>query len=225
MKVFTSLMLVVAGTAAVILAGCGDDHGMMSRESALVARTIPSAGESAYDPAAPIHIKFNAVMDTSRFHERFFFLDASLHDGMYDSLGQGTMSDSTMAICDSMARGMMGGGMDQIMGMMGGRHGDMERDGFGSDMMDRMMMNTMDDDGHMSDTAAFYRSMHERGQRGRFEWNVTLDSCVFTPDAPMMGGNDYVIMMRTMGQSMRGGQHGDMLGNEVQDIMIRFRTR
>lgn len=212
MRVFTSLMLVVAGTTALILAGCGDDNGMTSRESALVARTVPSAGETAYDPAAPIHIKFSTAMDTSRFHERFFFLDASMHDGTHDSLGQGTMSDSTMAICDSMARGMMGGGMDQMMGMMDGMMGS---------MMDGMMGGGL----HRGDTAALYRGMHERAQGGQFQWNAMRDSCVFTPDAPMMSDRDYVIMMRSMAQSMHNGQHGMLTNGDAEDMMIRFHTR
>lgn len=225
MKVLTSLMLVAAGATAIALVGCGDDNGMTSRESTLVARTIPSSGEVEYDPGAPIHIKFNTAMDTSRFHDRFFFLDASMHDAMHDSLGQGMMSDSTMATCDSMARGMMGEGMDQMMGMMGGRYGNMDRNGHGSDMRDPMMMNMTGGNNHMDDTAAFYRGMHERRQRGQLQWNATLDSCVFTPDAPMMGDRDYVIMMRSMGGQMHGGQQGSMMDNDAEDIMIRFRTR
>lgn len=225
MKVLTSLILVAAGTTAFILAGCGDDNGMMSRESVLVARTIPSAGESAYDPGAPIHIKFSAGMDTARFHERFFFLDATMHDSMHDSLGQGMMPDSTMANCDSMVHGMMDSGMHQMMGMRGGRHGGMNNNGIGFDMMDPMKMSMLDNESHMVDPSAFYRGMHERRQRGQFQWNATLDSCVFTPDAPMVGGRDYVVMMRSMGGQIDSGRDSDMMDNGRRDLMVRFRTR
>lgn len=225
MKVLSSLMLAAMAATALVLAGCGDENAMMSRESSLVARTVPSSGETSYDPAAPIHIMFNSQMDTARFHERFFFLEADMHDGMHDSLDQGMMSDSSMAVCDSMARGMMGGETGGMGGMMGGRHGDMNRNGSGFDMMDPMMMSMMNNDGHMMDTASFYRGIHDRGQRGRFEWNDARDSCVFTPDSPMMGGRDYVIMMRSMGRSMHDSQSNGMMDDGAEDIMITFRTR
>lgn len=227
MKGFTGLALVAVGVAATFLYGCGDNNGMMSNEGALVAKSAPSAGEAAYDPTASIHIKFNTAMDTTRFHEKFFLVDATRHDALHDSLGHGMMSDSVLAICDSMARGMHGSGMDQTMGMMGGgmgqrmrmpgdTHGDMP--GNGHDDM-------MDDDNHMSDTSGFYGGMHDGRMGGQFQWNAMRDSCVFTPDVPMESDRDYVIMMRSMGESMHSGGQGRMMNVDAEDVMIRFHTR
>lgn len=217
MKALTLLTLVALGVTALVLTGCGDDNAMMSRETPLVARTVPAEGESAFDPASPIHLKFNTAMDTSHFHQKFFVVDASMHDPMHDSLGGGMMNDSMIAICDSMSRGMMGRDMGDMMGGHGGMDGSM----FGRDMMNSMMMSMMDDDHHMVDTAAFYLRMHDQRMGGQFEWNATRDSCVFMPDSPLRGDRDYVIMMRNMGRRT----HDGMMDDEMSDLMIRFHTR
>lgn len=217
MKATTVLLLIGLGASLLFLSGCGEDNAMMSRETPLVARTVPAEGELAFDPAALIHIKFSSSIDTSHFHQKFFIVDATMHDPMHDSLGGGTMNDSMIAICDSMSRGMMG---RDIGDMMGGRHGDMDGSMPGQGMMNSMM-NMMDDDHHMADTAAFYRRMHDQGMSGQFEWNATRDSCAFRPDSPLMGNRDYVIMMRNMGSRM----HDGVMDNEMSDLMIRFHTR
>jgi|CXWL01.1.fsa_nt_gi hypothetical protein len=220
MKALTALPLLAIGGALFLLSGCGDDNAMMSQGAPLVARTVPTDGEPAYDSAASIHITFSTPMDTARFHERFFCLGVDVHDGVHDSLTHGLMMDSTMMVCDSIAHGIGGdgmSGMSGMMGMRGGRHGDMQRNVFGFDMMD--------DARHMPDTAAFYRRMHDRRIPGRFQWNDQRDSCVFMPHSALVGNRDYAIMMRSMGEQMGGWHDAGMMGNGPDDYMIRFHTR
>ena len=214
-KVLISLTTFALATLGI--SGCSSDSRMTAGNGAPMVQTIPAERASAYDPAAPIYLKFSEAVDTGKFHDSFFCMEDSSHKALHDSLSGGMMGDGT-SYGDMGDHGSMGG-------MMQGMMGDSSQESCAR-MHSSMMGNGMMGGNHRgASDSTFYDRMHGRRVPGQLSWNASGDSCVFTPAAGLMPNQDYVMMFRSDMRTRSGGRMRHQGGLLSQDMMIHFRTR
>lgn len=213
--------ILISVTAAVLtttgIAGCGRDSSMMSRNETPMVQTTPADRAIAYDPAAPIYMKFSEAVDTGKFHDSFFCMEDSSHRALHDSLFGGVMGGGD-------SHGDMSGGGIANHGSMGGMMQGMMGDSSDANC-DRRHSGMMGGNNGGTHDSAFYMRMHGRRVPGQLTWNASGDSCVFRPASGLMHNRGYIIMFRSDMRTRSGGRMRHQGGLLSQDMMVHFRTR